>query len=118
MITHTSDAHQIQSQNKTKSKLQNLKNLKNFEILQTTLHVTHLLKLLDEMYKYEMDQSCKRYRADMGCGMDVPMDRQTDGVKPIYPPTTLLCVKGYNNHKSQISTGHRFHHINTFEQHE
>ena len=27
----------------------------NFEILQEYLHVTHLLKLLDKMYKYEMD---------------------------------------------------------------
>ena len=54
MITHTSDSHQIPSQNKTKSKLQFLKN-SNFEILQQTLHATHLLKLLDKMYKYEMD---------------------------------------------------------------
>ena len=46
MITHTSGSHQIPSQNKTKSKLQ---------ILQETLHATHLLKLLDKMYKYEMD---------------------------------------------------------------
>ena len=27
----------------------------NFEILQVTLHATHLLKLLDKMHKYEMD---------------------------------------------------------------
>ena len=40
MITHTSDSHQFPCQNK---------------ILQETLHVTHLLKLLDKMYKYEMD---------------------------------------------------------------
>ena len=32
-----------------------LKIAKNFEILQETLHTTHLLKLLDMMYKYEMD---------------------------------------------------------------
>ena len=58
MITHTSDSHQIPSQNKTKSKLQILKkNAKNpnFGILQPTLHATHLLKLLEEMYKYETD---------------------------------------------------------------
>ena len=30
------------------------KNLK-FEILQETLHATHLLKLLDKMYKYQMN---------------------------------------------------------------
>ena len=57
MITHTSDSHQIPSQNNTKSKLQMLKIAKNtnFEILQQTLHATHLLKLLHNMYKYEMD---------------------------------------------------------------
>ena len=27
----------------------------NFEILQEALHVSHLLKMLDTMYKYEMD---------------------------------------------------------------
>ena len=57
MITHTSDSHQIPSQCKTKPKLRILKNCKKFlfSILQETLHVTHLLKLLDKMYKYEMD---------------------------------------------------------------
>ena len=54
MITHTSDSHQIPSQNNTKSKLQ-IFFAKNFEILQETLHVTHLMKLLEKMYKYEMD---------------------------------------------------------------
>ena len=51
MITHTSDSHQIPSQNNTKSKLQMLKIAKNtnFEILQQTLH--HL-KLLHNMYEY------------------------------------------------------------------
>ena len=57
MITHTSDSHQLPSQNKTKSKLQILKIAKNsnFEFFQETLHTTHLLKWLDKMYKYEMD---------------------------------------------------------------
>ena len=46
MITHISDSHQIPIQNKTKSELQILKNVKNsnVEILQGTLHATHLLK--------------------------------------------------------------------------
>ena len=74
MITHTSDSHQIQSQNKTKWKLQIFKNAQNsnFEILQATLYATHLLKLLNKMYEYEMDpnQNCRRYRADMRCGTD------------------------------------------------
>ena len=58
MITHTSDSHQIPSQKKTKWKLQILKIAKNsnFAILQETLHMTHLQKLLDDkMYKYEMN---------------------------------------------------------------
>ena len=44
MITHTSDSHQIPSQNKTKSKLQIKQNAKNanFEILQDTVHATHI----------------------------------------------------------------------------
>ena len=59
MITHTSDSHQIPSQNKRKSKLQIKKNAKNsnLKFLQETLHVTHLLKLLDQMYKYEMEST-------------------------------------------------------------
>ena len=57
MITQTSDSYQIPSQNKTKSNLQIWKKKmpKNFEILQETLRATHPLKLLDKMYKYEMD---------------------------------------------------------------
>ena len=56
MITHTSDSHQIPGQNKTKLQIKkkNAKN-SNFEILQATVDATHLLKLLDQMYKYEMD---------------------------------------------------------------
>ena len=100
MITHshTSDSHQIPSQNKTKSKLQILKNCQKLTFCKK-LHVTHLLKFLDKMYKYEKDptrtvgtteQTC------MWCGIDAGQtDGRTDGVKPIYPPTTLLCG-GYN----------------------
>ena len=100
MITHTSDSHQIPTQNKTKSNIQILKIAKNsnFIILQETLHVTHLLKLLDKMYKYKMDPirtvgTAERTR-DAG-GLDRQMDGRTDGVKPIYPPTTSL-REGYN----------------------
>ena len=71
MITHTSDSHQFPCQNKT-----------NFEILQETLHATHLLKLLDKMYKYEMDLTrtvgaTERTR-DAG-RTDGRTDGQTDG---------------------------------------
>ena len=43
----------------------------------------------------ESIQNCRRYRADTACGTDGRTDRRTDGVKPIYPPTTSLCG-GYN----------------------
>ena len=59
MITHTIDSYWIPSkQNIVKVKVTNLKNwpkLHNVWILKTTLHATHLLKLLDKMDKYEMD---------------------------------------------------------------
>ena len=53
----------------------------NFEILQETLHATHLLKLPDKMYKYEYEkgsiQNYRRYRVDTGDAGQ--MDRPTDG---------------------------------------
>ena len=55
MITHTNDSHQFPSQNKTKSKLQIYFFLQKIKFWKNTLHVAHLLKLLDKMYKYEID---------------------------------------------------------------
>ena len=49
MITHTSDSHQIPSQNKTKSKLQILKNCQKSKFWDFATNFTH------EIYKYEMD---------------------------------------------------------------
>ena len=96
MIIDTSDSHQIPSENKTKSKLQIVKKIAkntNFEIVQEISHATHLLKLLDKMYKYEMDPTktmgtTERTR-DAG-----RTDGRTDGVKPVYPPTTSLYNDG------------------------
>ena len=50
----TSDPKSKQDKVKVKFKKKNTKN-SNFDILQETLHATHPLKLLDKMYKYEMD---------------------------------------------------------------
>ena len=92
MITHSSDSHQIPSQSYNFLKI--AKN-SNFEILQETLHVTHLLKLLDKMCKYETDPTrtvgaTERTR-DAG-----RMDGRTDGRSETNtPPTTSLCG-GYN----------------------
>ena len=87
MITNTSDSHQIPSQKKTKAKLQILKIAKNtnFEILQETSHVTHLLKLLDKMYKYEMDPT-----KTVGTTERTRDAGRTDGVKPVYPPNNFV----------------------------
>ena len=67
-------------------------------MLPETLHGTHLLKLLDKMYKYEMDPTktvgaTERTR-DAGWTdgrTDGRTEGRTDGVKPVYPPTTSLC---------------------------
>ena len=80
MITHTSDSHEIPSQNKTKSKLEFLKIAKNsnFIILQETLHATHLLKLLDKVCKYEKDatRTAGATERTRNAGQT---DRRTDG---------------------------------------
>ena len=83
MITHTSDSHQIPSQNKTKS---------NFGILQETLHTTHLLKLLNKMYEYQMDPT-KTVGATEQTRDAGRKDGRTDGVKPIYPPNNFVALR-------------------------
>ena len=77
MIIHISDSHQIPSLKKTRQspsyKLKKIAQNSNFEILIFTLHATHFLKLLDKMYKYEMDPTttvdATEWTRDVG-GMD------------------------------------------------
>ena len=98
MITLTIDSHHIPNQKKTNSKLQILKIL---QFWKKTLHATHLLMLLDKMYKYEMDPTRTlgaTERTRNAGRTDELTDRRTDGVKPIYPPTTSLC-QGYKNYQ-------------------
>ena len=69
------------------------KNL-NFEILHLTLHATHLLKLLNKMYKYEMDPirtvGAAEWPRDAGW-MDGRMDGQTDGwIETNIPPNNFV----------------------------
>ena len=59
-------------------------------MLQKTLHATHLLKLLDKMYKYEIDPT-RTVGATERTRNDGRTDWGTDGVKPIYPQQ-LVCV--------------------------
>ena len=75
----------------------------NFKILQETLHTTHLLELLDKMYKYEMDptrtvQATERTRDAGrtwdGRGTDRRTDRQTDGRSETNIPTNNFVVRG------------------------
>ena len=107
MITLTSGSHQIPSQNKTKSKLQMLKKLPKIQILLSTLHTTHLLKLLDKMYKYEMDPTRivgateRTWDAGQTDGrtdgrVDGRTDGRTDGWREWnqYNPQQLRCVWG------------------------
>ena len=78
--------------------LKNAKN-SNFEILQETLYVTHPLKVLDKMYKYEMDPTrtvgTTERTQDAG-QTEGPTDGQTDGQteRNQYTPQQLRCVKG------------------------
>ena len=93
MITHIIESYWIPSQRKTKSKLQikEFAKISNFYILKQTLHLEHLLKLLDKMCKYEMDPTS--IVEDTGRTRFCPqMDRRTDGQgeTSILPLSTLL----------------------------
>ena len=99
MITHTSDSHQIPSQNKSKSKLQTLKKLPKIEILQKTLQATHLPKLLAKMYPYEMDLTRTVGATERICDAGRTRDGRTDGrTDGVIPPNNF--VGGYNEEKA------------------
>ena len=75
MITHTRDWHQIPRQKRQSRsyKLKKIAKNSNFEIVPKALHVTYL-RLLDEMYKYEMDPI-----RTVGITERTRYARQTDG---------------------------------------
>ena len=64
--------------------------MRKIQILQEALQATHLLKLLDKMYKYEMDPTITVGATERTWDAE-QMNGRTDIVKPIYPPTTSLC---------------------------
>ena len=79
------------------NKLEQLERLRseippNFEILQKTLHATHLLKLLDKMYKYEIDPTrtvgTTERTPDAGW-TDGRTDGRTDGQKDRWSETNI-----------------------------
>ena len=99
MITHIIESYWIQSQNKTSQsyKFKEFAKISIFLILKQTLHVTHLLKLLDKMCKYEMDptsivEDTERKR------FCLQTDRRTDGrSETSIPPFQPCWSGGYNN---------------------
>ena len=56
--------------------------------MQETLHATHLLKLLDKMYEYEMDPT-----KTVGATERTRDAGRTDGMKPVCPQQ-LRCAGG------------------------
>ena len=90
MITHTRDSYQIQVKTRKSQKLQIKKKLTKIQILKKTLDATHLLKLLDKMYKYEMDPT--RTVGATEWTQDVwRTDGRTDRLSETnIPPTTSL----------------------------
>ena len=93
MNIHTSDWHQIPSQNKTKSKFLEILKNSNFKIVQDTLHATHLLKFPDKMKKYETDPA-----RTVGAAVRTPdagrTDRRIDGQTEWnqYTPNNLINI--------------------------
>ena len=104
MITHIIESYWIPSQ-KTKSKLQIWRICQNFKFLNQTLYVTHLLKLLHKMCKYEMDPTsivedtertrfCPQTDRQTDRRTDRRTDGQTDKLKPVYPPLYTSLKQG------------------------
>ena len=81
MITHTSNSHQIPSQNKTKSKLNFFRNCQKF-------------KFWNFARNFTSNQNCRPYRADMGCGRDGRRDGGSETNIPPPPPQQLRCAGG------------------------
>ena len=72
--------------------------LRIFKFWKKKLLATHFKKLLDKMCKYEMDPASivKDTELTRFCPqMDRRTGGETDKVKPVYPPLTLL-NGGYN----------------------
>ena len=93
----------IRSQVKTRQsqsyKFKKIAKNPNFQILPETLHATHLLKLLDKMYEYEMDPT-KTVGATERTRDAGRTDGQTDGrSETSIPPNNFVVRGGYNDNK-------------------
>ena len=116
MITHTSDSHQIPKSKQDKVNVTNLKKLQKiqiFKISHKTLDATHLLKLIDKIYNYEMDPTrtvgSTEGTRDAG-RMDGRTDGQTDGRTEWnqYTPQQLHCVEGIIISSQTVQQMYRF----------
>ena len=88
MITHTIDSYWIPSQTKQSYKFQEFAKTSNVWILTKSLHVTHLLQLLDKMCKCEMDPASIVEDTDRTwfCPQtDEQTDRQPENIMPPEP---------------------------------
>ena len=110
MITHTIDSSWIPSQNKTNWNLQIWRICQNFNFFhfeQKTLHVTHLVKLLDKMCTYEMYPTSTVQDTDTILSADGQADGRTGvKVKPEYPPPP-----SQHTHTFQLRWGVRYKYI-------
>ena len=94
MITHTIESYWIQSQS---YKFKEFSKIINFWNLKQTLHVTHFLKMLDKMCKYEMDPTSiveDTERTRFCPQVDRRVDRRTDKVKLVHPPFNFVEAEG------------------------
>ena len=90
---------QVKTRQSQSYKVEKVAKNSNFGILHETLHVTHILKLLDKMYEYQMDLTktvgaTERTRdAGRKDGLtDVRTDRRTEWNQ--YNPQQLRCAGG------------------------
>ena len=102
----------IRSQVKTTQsqsyKFKKIAKTSNVEILQETLHATHLLKLLDKMYKYEMDPTRTVEATERTRDPGRTRDGQTEW-NQYTPPTTSLCGGIIRSSKTEWIVGFYWH---------
>ena len=103
MVPHISDSHQIQSQNKTKSKLEIIKEpiIKIFKFSKKNSCDTPPDVAWNDAWIWNgSNQNCRRYRTVTGCGTDrwtdEWTDRWTEGEMDWnqYTPQHLCCEEG------------------------
>ena len=100
---------QVKTTQSQSYKLEKNAKTSNFIILQAALQATHLLILLDKMYKYEMDptrtvEATDRTR-DAGRTRDVRTDGQAGGRSETNIPPNNFVVRGYNNQNKNEEHG-------------